>query len=69
MRGKEGNSTTPTKFLPLHFVKLAALASLVKDNFRQFFDLEFQGLILLLIEQKTTIGKVNSKEPGSKLSL
>ena len=21
MRGKEGNSTTPTKFLPLHFVK------------------------------------------------
>ena len=33
VRGKEGNSTNPTKFLPLHFVKLAALASLVKDNF------------------------------------
>ena len=32
MRGKEGNSTNPTKFLPLHFVKLAALASLVKDE-------------------------------------
>ena len=32
VRGKEGNSTNPTKFLPLHFVKLAALASLVKDN-------------------------------------
>ena len=34
MRGKEGNSTTPTKFLPLHFVKLAALASLVKDKIK-----------------------------------
>ena len=32
VRGKEGNSTTPTKFIPLHFVKLAALASLVKDQ-------------------------------------
>ena len=32
VRGKEGNSTNPTKFLPLHFVKLAALASLVKDD-------------------------------------
>ena len=32
MRGKEGNFTNPTKFLPLHFVKLAALASLVKDK-------------------------------------
>ena len=32
VRGKEGNFTNPTKFLPLHFVKLAALASLVKDK-------------------------------------
>ena len=37
MRGKEGNSTNPTKFLPLHFVKLAALASLVKDNIKMNF--------------------------------
>ena len=33
MRGKEGNSSNPTKFLPPHFVKLAALVSLVKDDY------------------------------------
>ena len=40
VRGKEGNSTNPTKFLPLHFVKLAALASLVKDNYEKMGAIE-----------------------------